>query len=127
MSTVAAISTPLSASGLGVVRISGEDAVTAGERMFRPFREEKNLREMRGYSCAYGRVYDSEGDIDEAVATVFLAPKSYTGENTVEFSCHGSPALLKRVLRAAFSAAGRRCSGAPWARRSGRIYKAGVP
>lgn len=104
MSTVAAISTPLSASGLGVVRISGEDAVTAGERMFRPFREEKNLREMRGYSCAYGRVYDSEGDIDEAVATVFLAPKSYTGENTVEFSCHGSPALLKRVLRAAFSA-----------------------
>ncbi len=100
MSTVAAISTPLSASGLGVIRISGEDAVIIGEKMFRSFKGGKKLSELSGYSCAYGRVFDGEGDIDEAVATVFLAPKSYTGENTVEFSCHGSPALLKRVLRA---------------------------
>ena len=103
MSTVAAISTPLSASGLGVVRISGEDAVAVGEKMFRSFMGGKKLCDLSGYSCAYGRVFDDEGDIDEAVATVFLAPKSYTGENTVEFSCHGSPALLKRVLRAALS------------------------
>ena len=101
MSTIAAISTPLSASGLGVIRISGEEAVSVGEKMFRPFKGGKELSKLGGYSCAYGRVFDSEGDIDEAVATVFLAPKSYTGENTVEFSCHGSPALLKRVLRAA--------------------------
>ena len=101
MSTIAAISTPLSASGLGVIRISGEDAVAVGEKMFRPFKGGKELSALKGYSCAYGRVFDAEGDIDEAVATVFLAPKSYTGENTVEFSCHGSPALLKRVLRAA--------------------------
>lgn len=103
MSTIAAISTPLSSSGLGVVRISGEDAVAVGEKMFRSFKGGKTLGEMTGYSCAYGRVFDAEGDIDEAVATVFLAPKSFTGENTVEFSCHGSPALLKRVLRAALS------------------------
>lgn len=103
MSTIAAISTPLSSSGLGVVRISGEDAVAVGEKMFRSFKGGKTLGEMTGYSCAYGRVFDSEGDIDEAVATVFLAPRSFTGENTVEFSCHGSPALLKRVLRAALS------------------------
>ncbi len=104
MSTVAAISTPLSASGLGVIRISGEDAVSIGEKCFRPFKGGKALSTLKGYSCAYGRVFDADGDIDEAVATVFLAPKSYTGENTVEFSCHGSPALLKRVLRAALSA-----------------------
>ena len=104
MSTVAAISTPLSASGLGVIRISGEDAVNIGEKCFRPFKDGKALSTLKGYSCAYGRVFDADGDIDEAVATVFLAPKSYTGENTVEFSCHGSPALLKRVLRAALSA-----------------------
>lgn len=101
MSTIAAISTPLSSSGLGVVRISGEDAVAVGERMFRPFRKDTKLRELDGYSCCYGRVFDAEGDIDDAVATVFIAPRSYTGENTCEFSCHGSPALLKRVLRAA--------------------------
>ncbi len=103
MSTIAAISTPLSASGLGVIRISGEDAVSVGEKMFRSFKGGKKLSEMKGYSCAYGRVFDSVGDIDEAVATVFIAPKSYTGEDTVEFSCHGSPAVLKRVLRAALS------------------------
>ncbi len=104
MSTIAAISTPLSASGLGVVRISGEEAVAVGGKMFRPFKGGREISALGGYSCAYGRVFDSEGDIDEAVATVFIAPKSYTGENTVEFSCHGSPALLKRVLRAALSA-----------------------
>lgn len=101
MSTIAAISTPLSASGLGVIRISGEEAVSVGEKMFRSFKGGKCLAQMEGYSCAYGRVFDSCGDIDEAVATVFRAPKSYTGEDTVEFSCHGSPAMLKRVLRAA--------------------------
>ncbi len=101
MSTIAAISTPLAASGLGVVRISGENAVVIGAKMFRSFRGGKELSAMGGYSCAYGRVFDAEGDIDEAVATVFRAPKSYTGEDTVEFSCHGSVAMLKRVLRAA--------------------------
>ncbi len=104
MSTIAAISTPLSAAGLGVVRISGEEAVSIGEKMFRPFKGERKLSLLDGYSCAYGRVFDDDGDIDDAVATVFIAPKSYTGENTVEFSCHGSPALLKMVLRAALSA-----------------------
>jgi len=104
MSTIAAISTPLSAAGLGVVRISGEEAVSIGEKMFRSFKGGRKLSSLGGYSCAYGRVFDAEGDIDDAVATVFVAPKSYTGENTVEFSCHGSPALLKRVLRAALSA-----------------------
>ena len=104
MSTIAAISTPLSASGLGVVRISGEDAVAVGEKMFRFFKGGRELRSLGGHSCAYGRVFDAEGDIDDAVATVFIAPRSYTGENTVEFSCHGSPALLKRVLRAALAA-----------------------
>ncbi|MBQ6700180.1 MAG: tRNA uridine-5-carboxymethylaminomethyl(34) synthesis GTPase MnmE, partial [Oscillospiraceae bacterium] len=73
MSTVAAISTPLSASGLGVIRISGEEAVAVGEKMFRPFKGGREISALTGYSCAYGRVFDAEGDIDEAVATVFLA------------------------------------------------------
>ena len=59
MSTVAAISTPLSASGLGVIRISGEDAVSIGEKCFRPFKGGKALSTLKGYSCAYGRVFDS--------------------------------------------------------------------
>lgn len=104
MSTIAAVSTPLAASGLGVVRVSGEEALRVGEAMFRPAEKGRSLSGMRGYACAFGRVFDAEGEIDEAVATVFRAPKSYTGEDTVEFSCHGSPAVLKRVLRAALAA-----------------------
>ena len=103
MSTIAAVSTPLAASGLGVVRISGEEAFRIGDAMFRPVEEGRRLAAMRGYTCAFGRVFDAEGDIDEAVATVFRAPRSYTGEDTAEFSCHGSPAVLKRVLRAALA------------------------
>lgn len=103
MSTIAAVSTPLAASGLGVVRISGEEAFRVGEAMFRPLERERKLSGMRGYTCAFGRIFDAEDDIDEAVATVFRAPKSYTGEDTVEFSCHGSPAVLKRVLRTALA------------------------
>lgn len=104
MHTIAAISTPLSSSGLGVVRICGEDSVSIAEKVFRPFKKERSLDKLDGYSCAYGRVFDAEGDIDDAVATVFLSPKSYTGENTVELSCHGSPQLLKRVLRSVYEA-----------------------
>ncbi|HQQ90102.1 MAG TPA: tRNA uridine-5-carboxymethylaminomethyl(34) synthesis GTPase MnmE, partial [Oscillospiraceae bacterium] len=103
MSTIAAVSTPLAASGLGVVRISGEEAFRVGDAMFRPAEKNRSLAGMWGYTCAFGRVFDAEGDIDEAVATVFRAPRSYTGEDTVEFSCHGSPAVLKRVLRAALA------------------------
>jgi tRNA modification GTPase len=103
LSTIAAVSTPLAASGLGVVRISGEEAFRVGDAMFRPAEKNRSLAGMWGYTCAFGRVFDAEGDIDEAVATVFRAPRSYTGEDTVEFSCHGSPAVLKRVLRAALA------------------------
>lgn len=104
MSTIAAVSTPLAASGLGVVRVSGAEALRIGDAMFHPAEKGRSLAGMRGYACAFGRVSDAEGGIDEAVATVFRAPKSYTGEDTVEFSCHGSPAVLKRVLRAALAA-----------------------
>jgi tRNA modification GTPase len=78
MSTIAAISTPLSASGLGVIRISGEEAVSVGEKMFRPFKGGKELSKLGGYSCAYGRVFDSEGDIDEAVALLVKAQSALT-------------------------------------------------
>ncbi len=103
MNAVAAISTPLAASGLGVVRISGADSLSVGGAMFRAYHG-VGIAEMEGYRCAYGRVFDGEGDIDDAVATVFRAPHSYTGEDTVEFSCHGGPAVLKRVLRASLAA-----------------------
>jgi len=117
LSTIAAISTPLAASGLGVVRIAGEDAIAVGDAMFRPVGKE-SLAELGGYRCAYGRVYDGDGDIDEAVATVFVSPHSYTGEDTVEFSCHGGPNVLRRVLRSALSCGAKPAGPGEFTRRA---------
>ena len=101
--TVAAIATPLAPAGLGVVRLSGDDAVDIAAKIFRAANGQ-SLTELDGYQAAYGHVFDAEGDIDDAVALVFRAPHSYTGENTVELSCHGGTYLLRRVLRAALDA-----------------------
>ena len=101
--TIAAISTPLGVGGMGVVRISGPQALDVAEKVAR-LAAGRKLKDLAGYTCAFGHVVDAQGEIDEVVATVFRAPKSYTGEDVVEFSIHGGPYLLQRLLRACFAA-----------------------
>lgn len=101
--TIAAISTPSGEGGIGVVRISGEDAVSVADRVFKSV-SGKNLSELAGYTALFGHIYDGEELIDEAVATVFIAPKSYTGENVCELSCHGGQYVTSSVLRAVLKA-----------------------
>lgn len=96
--TVAAISTPLGDGGLGVIRISGEDAIIIADKVFKSV-SKKTLSSLAGYSCLLGHVFDGDNMLDEAVATVFWAPKSYTGENVCEISCHGGRYILNAVLR----------------------------
>ena len=99
MSTIAAISTPLGVGGISVIRISGENALSAAEKVFFPFGE-KSVADMQGYTCAYGEVRDKNGrTVDDAVLTVFKAPKSYTGEDVCEISCHGGIYVTKKILR----------------------------
>ena len=102
-STVAAISTPVAAGGIGVIRISGADAISIAAKVFRPSGK-KNITEMKGYTAAHGTVVDGEKAIDEAVLLVFRAPHSYTGEDVAEISCHGGVYVVSRVLRAVLSA-----------------------
>ena len=102
--TIAAISTPAAPAGLGVLRVSGDDAVAVAARVFRPARAGKRLEDAAGYTAQYGYVFDADGDIDDAVALVFRAPHSYTGEDVVELSCHGGLYLLQRTLRALLAA-----------------------
>lgn len=104
--------------GLGVVRVSGRDAVAVASRVFRPASPSRSLDSLSGYTAAYGHVTDEEGDIDECVALVFRAPHSYTGEDVVEFSCHGGPYLLSRVLRALFAAGARPAGPGEFTRRA---------
>lgn len=101
MSTVSAISTPLGSGGLGVIRISGEDAIITADRVFRSV-SGKKLSEIPGYTSLFGHIYEGDDIVDECVAQVFRAPKSYTGENVVELSCHGGIYVLKKTLRLTF-------------------------
>ena len=103
MSTIAAISTGRAPGGIGVVRISGEDAIKIGDKIFSSFGGKK-LYEIDGYSALYGKAHDKESDIDTVVALLFRAPKSYTGEDVVEISCHGGLFVTDKVLKAAFKA-----------------------
>lgn len=103
MSTICAISTPNAVGGISVIRISGSDAVSVAEKVFVPF-SKKPVSQMEGHTCAYGKVVMDGRTIDDAVLTIFLAPKSYTGENTAEISCHGGIFVTKEVLRACIAA-----------------------
>ncbi len=102
--TIAAISTPAGSAGLGVVRLSGPQALTIAGRVFRPADPKKSPESLPGYTAAYGRVFDKDGAIDECVLLCFRAPHSYTGEEVAEFSCHGGRYILQQVLRACLEA-----------------------
>lgn len=102
MTTVAAIATAsTSAAGIGVIRISGENAIDVADSVFKSV-SGKKLCEKSGYTALFGHVYDGDEIIDEAVALLFRAPKSYTGEDVVELSCHGGLFILEKVLRTVF-------------------------
>lgn len=96
--TIAAIATPLGESSIGVIRISGEKAIETADKVFFAFSGER-LASLLGYKAAYGEIRDNGKVLDDAVALVFRAPKSYTGEDVVEISVHGGRILLRDVLR----------------------------
>ncbi|MBQ0135491.1 MAG: tRNA uridine-5-carboxymethylaminomethyl(34) synthesis GTPase MnmE [Oscillospiraceae bacterium] len=98
MSTIAAISTPNAAGGIGIVKISGPDALSVADSVFAAAGSKK-LSDLPGYSVRFGRIHDAEDILDQAVAIVYRAPKSYTGEDVVELQCHGGLYLMQQVLR----------------------------
>lgn len=116
--TIAAISTPAAPAGLGVIRLSGDDAIAIACRVFRAADPARALDKLAGYTAAYGHVFDADGDVDDCVALVFRAPHSYTGEDTVELSCHGGLYLLQRVLRACLAAGAKPAGAGEFTRRA---------
>lgn len=97
---------PATAQGgaLAVIRISGDEAFAVCDRVFRG---RSPLAEAQGYTVHYGRIVDGDRTIDDVLATVFRAPHSYTGENSVELSCHGSAYIVSEILRLLLAAGGR--------------------
>lgn len=96
--TIAAIATAMSDAGIGIVRISGEEAVLVAERIFRPRNEKKSLQFVKSHTVHYGFIVDGEQIIDEVLLLIMRAPNTYTREDVVEIDCHGGITVTKRVL-----------------------------
>ncbi len=102
--TIAAISTAQGQGGIGIVRVSGISATTIADKVF-VSQSGKSLSEFEGYKASYGKAVDNSGEtLDEVVAIVYRAPRSYTGENVVELCCHGGLYVTRQVLRAVLDA-----------------------
>ena len=98
--TIAAISTAMSASGIGIVRISGENAMDVISRIYRSKGGKKKIKEVSTHTIHYGYIYDGEELVDEVLVMIMHAPRTFTGEDTVEIDCHGGVYVMKRVLEA---------------------------
>lgn len=96
--TIAAISTAMSASGIGIIRISGPESMDVISRIYRSKGGKKNIKEAATHTIHYGYIYDKEDLIDEVLVMIMKAPRTFTGEDTVEIDCHGGVYAMKRVL-----------------------------
>ena len=96
--TIAAISTAVSASGIGIIRISGPEAMDVISRIYRSKGGKKKIKEVPTHTIHYGYIYDGEEIVDEVLVMVMRAPKTFTGEDTVEIDCHGGVYAMNRVL-----------------------------
>ena len=96
--TIAAISTAVSESGIGIVRISGEDAFSIADKVYRSKGNQKVLSRQSSHTIHYGFIYDGDEEIDEVLVMLMRGPRSFTAEDTVEINCHGGVYAMKRVL-----------------------------
>lgn len=97
--TICAIATA-PGGAIGIIRISGPMAINIADRIFRPVGSTLSLSERKAYTLAFGNIVNANNDVvDEVLVSIFRAPHSYTGENSVEISCHGSAYVLQQVMQ----------------------------
>jgi len=93
--TIVALATPAGTGAIGIIRLSGPDAITIANNAFKG----KDLTKQTTHTIHFGHIVDGDAVLDEVLASIFIAPKSYTGENVVEISCHGSAYILESVIK----------------------------
>ena len=98
--TITAIATAMSDSGIGIVRISGDEAIQIADKIYRTKSCQRKLTEFESHTIHYGFIVDSEEIIDEVMVSIMKAPHSYTTEDTVEINCHGGVLMVNRILEA---------------------------
>ncbi len=121
--TIAAIATALSPSGIGIIRISGDEAIETADRIFRS-KSGKKIAEVKSHTVHYGFIYDGDEIIDEVMAVVMKAPHSFTRENTVEIDCHGGVYVMNKILQTALKNGARMAEPGEFTKRAfmnGRI------
>ena len=96
--TIAAIATAMSNSGIGIVRISGDEALEVADRIFVSKKGNKKVSEMASHTIHYGYVKDGEEIVDEVMLLIMKAPNSYTTEDTIEIDCHGGVLVMQKIL-----------------------------
>ena len=96
--TIAAIATSMSASGIGIIRISGEESLSIIDKIYRSKINQKKISECKSHTIHYGYIYDGEELIDEVMVLLMKAPNTYTTEDTIEIDCHGGVFVMKRIL-----------------------------
>ena len=97
--TICAISTAPGMGAIAVIRVSGPEAFLVSDKIFRAASAEKSISAADSHTVLFGNIHQDERIIDEVVATIFRNPHSFTGEDTVEFSCHGSVYIQQKIIQ----------------------------
>lgn len=106
--TIAAIATAMSDSGIGIIRVSGDDAIEIVDKVYRNIKNEKVLKKYVSHTIHYGHITENGGTvIDEVMVSVMKSPRSYTTENTVEINCHGGILMMRKILDVVIKAGAR--------------------
>lgn len=105
--TIAAIATAMGNSGIGIVRISGGEAVAVADRIFKEKGKKETLGEAPSHTIHYGYIYDGDQVVDEVLVMLMRGPKSFTAEDTVEIDCHGGMLVTRRILETVLKAGAR--------------------
>ena len=96
--SIVALATPSGAGAIAVIRISGQDAITIGNSVFKSIKN-KDLTTQKTHTLHLGHIMDASKTLDEVLVSIFKGPNSYTGENTIEISCHGSPYIQQQIIQ----------------------------
>ena len=96
--TIAAIATAMAGAGIGIIRVSGREAISVVDRIYRSRDNKKKLMDQPSHTIHYGFIHDGEEVIDEVLVMLMRAPRSFTAEDTVEINCHGGVYAMRRVL-----------------------------
>lgn len=96
--TIAAIATAMSNSGIGIIRVSGNESIEIVDHIFKNSKKENSLKRYKSHTIHYGFIYDEDKILDEVMVSVFKSPHSFTTEDTVEINCHGGILVLQKIL-----------------------------